>query len=312
VGANVILFLSTGRCGTQWFAEKLKVFYGDIAEVSHEPFHTEYLLRKNVIAYRAMQPLMVSDQVARHFDRIDAIIASKPYFETGWPLFGILPLFLDRFKGRVKVVHLYRNPLRVAASHATHRFYQHNQWSEEMGIFPWDKGVVQSGISEARWGKLSELDKNLFRVLEMNEIALRYRENFQQTSWMNVSFEELFQGRTSDALEQLLGFVGLPVRKEFLNSRRQKRDAYSVFAQISAASEIAETELFAIQMQRLGYEDKCLDSNDLRRYAGTPFRRWIWARRESFNARLWWCKVVWNGSRPRKLILNIRHRLWRE
>ena len=34
--------LSTGRCGTQWLAEKLASAYGDLLTVTHEPLDNDY------------------------------------------------------------------------------------------------------------------------------------------------------------------------------------------------------------------------------------------------------------------------------
>ena len=78
-------------------------------------------------------------------------------FETGWPVYGALPFILARLKGRVKVVHLYRHPIRVAASLATKNVYSMGAWSDIVAISPSDYGVTQGYLKGNQWDSMSQL-----------------------------------------------------------------------------------------------------------------------------------------------------------
>jgi hypothetical protein len=150
------------------------------------------------------------------------------YIETGWPVYGILPLILSRLDGRVRVVHLYRHPLKVAASHTTHKVYSRGEWSKAVSISPSDYGVVQSYLEGARWDSMSEFEKCVFWCTEVNHFALSLKQSFSNIPWLSIKFEDVFSENGRGELGKLLSFLSLPERQEFFNSAIQKTDKYSL------------------------------------------------------------------------------------
>ena len=91
----------------------------------------------------------ISSPLREHFDSIDETLQSSHYIETGWPAYGILPHLIEHFSGRIKIVHLFRHPAKVAASLTTHKVYSRGEWSNKMSITPKDFGVKQNYLNGA-------------------------------------------------------------------------------------------------------------------------------------------------------------------
>jgi hypothetical protein len=224
---NVVFFISTGRCGTQFFAAKLTEHYKDLAVVEHEPFHLEYKPTYYFSAYHRNENVILSPAIQSHIDNIGETIANSHYIETGWPVYGLLPHMISCFKDRVKIVHLYRHPLPTAASLTTHNVYSRGEWSDVMSISPAQRGVVQGHLAGRTWDRMSEFEKCLFWWTEINHFAFHLHERFPSTPWLSLKFEDVFCGGDRSELVKLLDFLGLPERIEFANSIEEKTDRFS-------------------------------------------------------------------------------------
>src|SRR5699024_5394858 len=126
---SVIVFLCTPRCGTQWFGKNLSELYSEKAIVLHEPLENDYDIKNNLGRYEATDSkLMTANKignqaVSKHFDFIEEVTQQMNYIEIGWEGIAGISAFHRRFGNRLKLVHLYRNPIYVAASLVTHNWY---------------------------------------------------------------------------------------------------------------------------------------------------------------------------------------------
>lgn len=218
-----VFFLSTGRCGTQFFARKLAEHYDGRARVVHEPLHFEYAPPHRFSAYHGGVTLEPSPALQRHVDGIESVLARTHHIETGWPVYGVLPWLIDRLKGRLKVVHLHRHPLDVATSLAKLDVYGGTTWSRIMSIRPVHTGVVQRHLRGEPWSRMSVLEKCLFWWTEINAFALRLRETVS-VPWLSLRFEDVFASRSSVATDSLTDFIGLPRSLAFRNSVDERVD----------------------------------------------------------------------------------------
>src|ERR1700761_5915285 len=97
----VVAFLSTGRCGTQWLASQFAANHPGLG-VGHEPIGVSYKPRRYFRGYDEPRAALAERAVRDHLAGIEA--TSRPYVETGWPLYAALPLFAARFPDRLRVV----------------------------------------------------------------------------------------------------------------------------------------------------------------------------------------------------------------
>lgn len=224
---SAVFFISSGRCGTQFFADKLDKYYGDMAIIDHEPFHVEYKPLHCFSAYHKKETVKLTPEVEKHIAYIDETLNNSHYIETGWPAYGLLPHIISHFKERVKIVHLYRHPLEIAASLTTHDVYSRGEWSEIMSITPATDGVLQDFLEGEAWSQMSEFEKCLFWWTEINQFAFHINKHFPSTPFLSLKFEDVFYGDSSLELMKLSAFLGLPERTEFFHSTEDKTDKFS-------------------------------------------------------------------------------------
>jgi hypothetical protein len=206
--APIVMFLSTGRCGTQWLTAGLRELHPGLA-VEHEPIGPLYKPRLYFRRWSDPEVMLEVPELARHVSRVSA--ESRGYVETGWPLFSALPLFARHFADRLRVVHLTRHPVPSALSHLAHSSYAgsprddaYTQWAT---LGPADPGVVQVGYA-SRWAGLSPYEKCVFWWTEVHMYGLAFERRVNGIPFLRVRSEDLLAGDRVE-IERLLEFMGL-------------------------------------------------------------------------------------------------------
>lgn len=223
-----VFFISTGRCGSQFFADKLAQHYSDLALSIHEPLHEDYQPRHYFSKYHHNSEIELNPVLQEHIRSIEETLMARDYIETGWPVYGLLPYLIKHFKGRIKIVHLYRHPINVAASLSTHNVYCRGDWTDRMSITPYDYGIIQKHLGGDIWSSMCEFSKCLFWWTEINNFALELKMKTIDTPWFSLKFENVFNSENEDdTLAKLTDFLELPKRKEFLNSINHRVDKFS-------------------------------------------------------------------------------------
>lgn len=204
---EAIFVLSTGRCGTQWLASALRQICDDSVVVEHEPLHDDYAPRAMLAAGDpALLDPDLAEPILEHVKDIDEILANRSYVECGHPLWSTLPYLIDRFAGRVRVIHLVRHPVPTAWSWVTQSAYcppLAPHLRERVLLSPFDKGVHFTSFRE-KWEEMSPYEKALFYWTEVNAFGLRLQRS-TAVPWLTVRFEDLLRG---DALARLVAFAG--------------------------------------------------------------------------------------------------------
>lgn len=246
--SSATFFLSTGRCGTQWLAANLERFYGESIRVAHEPLQTEYNPRRMLAD--AARP---SPAAREHLEKIRRGIETRPYVECGHPCWSSLPWIAEALAGRMRIVHLVRDPVATAASWVSRGAFippilPHIR--ERELISPFDEGATLAGYRE-RWSALLPFEKCLLYWAEVNAFALRLEERFAGP-WLRLRYEDLFY---ADGAANLLSFLGHPVNAGFLAARTERDDRLRFFPESSCDPRLLghHPEIAALA-HRLGYE----------------------------------------------------------
>lgn len=252
--------ISTGRCGTQWLAEVLRSAAGDTAAVAHEPLGDDYPQRAMLAAEHPRNlDAEVAEPLLDHVASIEQTLITKPYIECGHPLWSSLPYLLERFAGRVRVVHLVRHPVPTAWSWLTQRAYcppLAPHLPERVLLSPFDDGIRFRAFRE-RWPSLTPYEKSLFYWAEVNAFALRL-QTVAGVPWIRLRIEDLSRGR---GLDELLTFVGL-------DSQPQPLSPVDKFHFLANACDprLIEQHPEVLEIARsLGYDPIAFDEADLRR-----------------------------------------------
>lgn len=200
--------LSTGRCGTQWLAWHLAQHYGPAARVEHEPLHDGYRPRRllGLVDLERLAP-EESAPILRHLAGVEAQLERGPYLEAGHPCWSALPHLAQRFRGRLRIIHLTRHPLPTALSWTTHMAFVPPllpHLREKVLLSPFDPGVAFPEYQEG-WAAMEPFEKCLYYWAELNAFGLRLEQELD-VPWLRLSYEELFQG---EGLARLHAFLGL-------------------------------------------------------------------------------------------------------
>jgi Sulfotransferase domain len=284
--SEVVFFLSTGRCGTQWLTSALQTVYGDIAEVAHEPVGPHYRPKIFLRAPHRLHELRSIPAVAHHLAAIVERSQSKSYIELGWPSFSAIPLLKDLFGQRLRLVHLVRHPVPTALSLVTHNFYQpavrNDAYVRYAQLEPFDSGVLLKEYQES-WSKMSVFEKCLFQWVEINLYAEEIRELFRNIPFLRIKMEDML-APDSGALRELLEFMKLPFRPQILDFQKRRVDSFNWQTNTSLDWREVYKHVHVLTLaERYGYDLEDVDSDRMwRRY-----RRSLWARlRGLANSRL--------------------------
>jgi hypothetical protein len=260
----IVAFLSTGRCGTQWLAGGFAKHHPEL-EVEHEPIGVLYKPRRYFRCYERPEAVLAERAVRGHVARIEA--GSRPYVETGWPLFAALPLFASRFDERLRVVHVTRDPVRCALSLLSHRSYAGSRLRSPITrwgtLGPKDRNVFQPEYV-ARWKQLSPYEKCLFFWTELNLYGLEFPSRFPSVPFLRLKSEDLLAGDRG-SLEQLLTFLDLPWRDGWIEHARRPIDNWHFHAPFDVEPGLVRRHPATVRVaDEFGYDLDHLDSDALR------------------------------------------------
>jgi hypothetical protein len=263
-GSSVIAFLSSGRCGTQWLAAGLRGLYSGL-DVEHEPLGALYKPRRYFRCYSDPGAILQEPAVLAHVDRIER--SGRPYVETGWPLFPVLPLLAARIPERLRVVHLTGHPVPSALAHVARGAYagshRDDAYTRYATLGPEDPGVFQPSYGVS-WERLTPYEKCLFWWTELHLFGLELPG--RQTAgipFMRVKSEEVLSGGR-EALEPLLEFMGLPWRDGWRRHGRQSSARWQQPADQSIDPlEVHRHPTTAEVARHLGYDVGGLDGGAL-------------------------------------------------
>lgn len=263
--------LSTGRCGTQWLATALAEAYPDRLAVEHEPLHEGYEPRR-ALRYTAAAhvPPRLPPAVLRHMDAIEGRLETVSYLECGHPNWSTIPLLAERFRGRVKIIHLVRHPVPTCWSWLTLQAFQPPllpHIAPRTPLTPFDEGT-RFAEYRSSWDALAPFEKCLYYWSEVNAFALALQARLD-TPWLRLRYEDLFAG---DGLERLLEFLHLPARGPILHRRRKVIDQHrSILVGREDWQVIRDHPRTVAIAQELGYAVDAVDAAALEgRYRAAP------------------------------------------
>lgn len=263
----VIVFLCTPRCGTQWLAKNLSEIYSDEAVTLHEPTGGDYNLRVNLGVEDVSVENWESRKLNKHFTFIEEVTQDKSYIEVAWQSIAIIPEFYKRFGNRLKVIHLYRNPVNVAASLVTHKWYTGRvgvaERSAKSELTPFDDGATLEEYRD-RWEELTYFEKSLYYWTEINLQATGIKHRYNNIPFYSLKFENLFQGNKEASritLLELLSFMDLKYKPQMLDALNVPHDNYQFRSlyKIDSKNFFKHPQTLALA-NKLGYKsDKKID-----------------------------------------------------
>jgi hypothetical protein len=198
----VVVFLSIGRCGTQWLAATFAELYGQSVEVEHEPLRGRYWPRRFFRSYANPEAILELPEVAAHVERV---ARSDYYVETGTPVLAALPMLAARFPDRLRVVHLTRHPVPWALSQITHKTWAGgppHEMTRLAVLRPTDPNVFQSHYAQ-EWHQLNAYERCLFWWTEVQMFGLEFPTRNPEIPFVRVQSEKLLAGDRAEQSRML-------------------------------------------------------------------------------------------------------------
>ena len=213
-----VFFLSTGRCGTKWFADFLKSsktmavhaplpdfgIQGNFAYANNNPDNMD------CSGYLEQIFLAGREQYLRYSYK-----TNKRYIETNNHLTFFCGIISELIP-EAKFVHLTRSPWSFIESGLNRNWYL-DQDSTKRQIVP-----NKRSIHSINWSELTREEKIGWLWLETNSFIEDFKETISASKFLHIRIED----RTTKELKNLLGFLEInqvdkrKLSKSFLTKRR--------------------------------------------------------------------------------------------
>ena len=271
----ITLTVSTGRCGTSFLYHSLYESFVDSERVSN-PWITHEFLDTSIVktgkTHRSynqddITKLKKIPEVTALIDRWSEISRTDPVVDFGWTMRSLIPMFIDLFGMRVKIIFVHRNPVEISASFANMGAYYDPSYTPDgqrkiWSINPGNQKCIHSEYSQ-RWSTMSRFEKCLFMWLEVSEYAAELHQRFPQNEYLNVSSSSLFSDQeTLNKVAKFCGFDGIPLRSSRKNKLTQRSQEQYPLSNREALSVFSHPEVISMA-NKLGYElteENVLDS----------------------------------------------------
>ena len=146
------------------------------------------------------------------------------HVRTGWAHFAALPWLYEALEGRMRVVHLYRNPITTSLSLTTQKLYERIDWVTASALSPHDSGTFQNHLKKD-WTQMSQYEKCLFYWTEIHLYGQQLKHENPSWRWHDLRFEDLF-GSDIFELRRLVEFSGLSFMPEIMKLQKKRTDNY--------------------------------------------------------------------------------------
>jgi hypothetical protein len=219
---TVCLCISTGRTGTTYLSRTLRAAYRGEFDVHHEHLREcqskprRYLWRFDEDDFRTMRQ---DPDVADYLELVERQTERAPYVDVGPTNTPLVPLLAAAFPGRVRVLHIVREPVTSAASMVNFTMYAPR--NEDLVGPDYPHHPVPPTPRESRcahpefadrWDGMTPFEKNLWRWAEYNLFAEEFRARFPDVPFLRVTSDDLFRDDVGVA-RRVAEFYALPPRE---------------------------------------------------------------------------------------------------
>lgn len=216
--ARPVFFLSTGRCGTKWFADILDLDRN--VKANHEPVPT--LSMQNLFVYRLWKNAAVPKEVklevmeniftaGREQHLRYAYKTEKRYIETNNQLTFFAPGLAKMFPD-ARFVHLYRHPGEFVRSGIRRGWFDTNKSATLKIIKP-------ESNSRISWDHYSQIQKISWVWKETNEFIEEFMNDLDENRKMKFDFNQ----KSLISIKELVDFLDLDISEKTIEAKMDKK-----------------------------------------------------------------------------------------
>lgn len=221
---KVVLFVSTGRTGTKFFAE----LFNECAlnsYVTHEPKPNIVPTAVNYLSKEISEKAAIKKILDLRSDSLKYLQKHKinNYVESNGGFTFLSPILNSLFKNLV-VIHIIRNPFDWVLS-AYNRQHENKSKYETAANWAFTGNQIR-GYKDIDWEKSTTIEKLAWTWFVKNKIL---QENFKNSeNYFCVKFENIFHSvNGSNEILQIINFIESKLKIEF-DSNFNIKDALSV------------------------------------------------------------------------------------
>ena len=213
----ICLCFSTGRSGTTFLAHTLTATYHPEVDVFHEDI-SEFQSNPRCYLWsldeRDFAPMRKNPIIAAHLARVQERSALRPYVDVGHTVTPLVSLLLATFPGRLRLLHLVRDPVEASASMAVRGMYHPRYEGMEGPAYNLPPDPCQTRCAHpeyaSRWQVMTPFEKNLWRWGEYHLLAMAIHERNPEVPYLRLPSENLFKDQSCSRI--IADFFGLPKR----------------------------------------------------------------------------------------------------
>ncbi len=228
-----VFFLSTGRCGTKWFAsllgsdKHLKVFHEPQPNLGSQGRVVYEIYRKNELTVSENENELITEMFLAGREQYlrYSFKSQKRYVETNNHITFFAPAIHELLPSAL-FVHVYRHPGEFVRSAIRRNFYTEGNKEDLKRITPVDKTV-----DSAMWQHFDQLQKNAWLWNETNALIEDFKSKIPAEQVLSFNFNEL----TKEHVINLIHFVGAGVPESRISkamgrkSNTQKKGKFSSY-----------------------------------------------------------------------------------
>lgn len=208
-----VFFLSTGRCGTNWFTTLLshepsmKVFHepkpnlGVQGKIAYETYR-EYDMIPPASEARLLEEIFLAgrEQYLRYSYK-----TQRQFVETNNQITFLAPAIFSLFP-ETKFIHLNRHPGEFVRSALRRKFY--NNPDDIKRIVPTSHDPIYNN-----WKELGPVGKNSWLWVETNQFIEKFRKTIPEENYFYFDFSKLNTGQ----VEKMNEFLGISISKSIIS-----------------------------------------------------------------------------------------------
>ncbi len=244
-----IYFLSTGRCGTMYFANLLDQF--KTVKSYHEPLPT--LARQAKIAWDYQNQNDANDFLktifitAREWQMHRVFEHGFRYAETNNMLTFFAPILCELFPN-AKFVHIVRHPGEFVRSAIRRKFYSGEHHYDLFRIQP-----LEMDENFQKWSGFSQIQKNAWLWNATNQFIENFGKLMQNDRFFQFNFNERSEQTTREMFDflELRGNVSVHLKKRM---NAQKSGDFPKFSNWTETQKTELREICGVLAEEYGYD----------------------------------------------------------
>ncbi|MEA3477303.1 MAG: sulfotransferase [Bacteroidota bacterium] len=253
-----VFFLSTGRCGTKWFArllscdKHLRVFHEPQPNLGAQGKPVYEIYRNNDFSNADHEDLLIKEMFLAGREQYlrYSYKTQRRFVETNNQITFFAPAIYDLLPSAL-FVHVYRHPGEFVRSAMRRNFYVDGNKEDLKRITP-----VDQSADHAKWPHFDQLQKNAWLWNETNAFIEEFKKRIPAEQILSFNFSDL----SKENIIRLIHFVGAGIPESRIvkvmgkKANIQKKGTFKAYDQWNPADKQKLQMICGKLAEKYGYQ----------------------------------------------------------